>query len=789
MKVECSCGVKYEFELTEDMRARPIRFVCPSCGVDASEFVDALVRRELGQQTKPAGEPISMPLEQTASGLRTTKGVQLSAPTPSTEVTNSLPFCTKHPGEVAREKCYICSKPICPKCMELFGYVCSPLCKAKAASRGITLPVYKGQKSIVEARRWRKVVWTSSLAGGLLVAFVAVWFWYSWFGCMPKPIFSVRFAEPAYSGQSAFAGKLSDQIVFLHGGTLARYDLKSGKEIWSRKILERDLIQDAVDKQSKANKALLDRANSEAWEQMPKLPSAEQLAETIERQAAAALTLHARGENIWVASPAKLVRYNWQTGQSVKEVPVRARQGEPIYRETEVMQVGSDAGKIVVTHIDLASGETRSEELMDADSKLFSATELAGGSDNIHTKVQSPRPEKMAGLPSASPGSDANKPMDPARVAAQAQKMSLPEKIALPATLAANMNQQRALNELNSSRSPSVAPLTAQEPGFSFSLVPARDGFVEFSVKLLERRLVARSAMKAGSGRSALNGDVTAGRSMELASDMLNEMQRSNGGDVVQEDQSRYQVTLRRNGTAEVWTGEVVGPPKVYPLESVTVLAGDKTLIVLNETDQKLWQSTLAFKVPAEMNALDEESARYGCGPCVEHHGFLYVFDEGVLSAFDVKTGNARWRLPTVGIAGLFFDEHGMLYVNTTTASHESLKYSRQIDLSRKVVSVILKVDSRNGKILWSQQSSGLANYVSGNLILTSASFMPEEQEGVDTGFEKSPWLRIRRINPSNGREVWEHFQERAPLDIAFEKNTIRLVFKKEVQVLKYPTF
>jgi hypothetical protein len=128
-----------------------------------------------------------------------------------------------------------------------------------------------------------------------------------------------------------------------------------------------------------------------------------------------------------------------------------------------------------------------------------------------------------------------------------------------------------------------------------------------------------------------------------------------------------------------------------------------------------------------------------------------------------------------------------MLYVNSTTASHESLKYSRQIDLSQKVFSVVLKVDSRNGKILWSQESKGLINYLSGHILLTAASFMPEETDGPETGFEKSPWMRIRRLNPKNGREIWDHYQDRAPLDIAFSKNAIRLVFKKEVQVLKFP--
>jgi hypothetical protein len=46
--------------------------------------------------------------------------------------------------------------------------------------------------------------------------------------------------------------------------------------------------------------------------------------------------------------------------------------------------------------------------------------------------------------------------------------------------------------------------------------------------------------------------------------------------------------------------------------------------------------------------------------------------------------------------------------------------------------------------------------------------------------------VMIRRLNPSNGNVMWEHFQKRAPLDVHFDGNTIELVFKKEVQVLKF---
>jgi len=33
---------------------------------------------------------------------------------------------------------------------------------------------------------------------------------------------------------------------------------------------------------------------------------------------------------------------------------------------------------------------------------------------------------------------------------------------------------------------------------------------------------------------------------------------------------------------------------------------------------------------------------------------------------------------------------------------------------------------------------------------------------------------------------MWEHFQQRAPLDVQFDQNRIRMVFRKEVQVLQF---
>src|SRR5436190_5788381 len=205
MKVQCSCGAKYEFEITPEMARRPVQFVCPACATDASDFVDSLVRRELGQNTKPAGNPV--PVTGSAAAVpqvaKPRLGLRIDAPSPAAQAASEPSAegqpCLKHPGQVSTEKCHICSKPICPKCMELFGYFCSPLCKAKAASHGIQVPVFAGQKSVREARSWRKIVWVSSTAGAVVALFLGFWFWYSWFGSIPKSIFSVRFSEGAYA--------------------------------------------------------------------------------------------------------------------------------------------------------------------------------------------------------------------------------------------------------------------------------------------------------------------------------------------------------------------------------------------------------------------------------------------------------------------------------------------------------------------------------------------------------------------------------------------------------------
>src|ERR1039458_4539072 len=50
MKIQCSCGAKYAFDITPEMAQNPVKFVCPDCGLDSSDYVNRLVRVELMEQ-------------------------------------------------------------------------------------------------------------------------------------------------------------------------------------------------------------------------------------------------------------------------------------------------------------------------------------------------------------------------------------------------------------------------------------------------------------------------------------------------------------------------------------------------------------------------------------------------------------------------------------------------------------------------------------------------------------------------------------------------------------------
>jgi hypothetical protein len=503
--------------------------------------------------------------------------------------------------------------------------------------------------------------------------------------------------------------------------------------------------------------------------------NAAQLERTAKRLLQSQLRLRVTGRNIWVGRDNSLTHYDWDTGKALRTVTLPERAGKWITKGDDLAVYGDQS----VVHVNLASGDVKVERL---------------GGPGGGTLLASTPAASAGGLSAA----DYQKALDPQKVETQVQSLSTPGRLALPALLANAEHERQLENELNDDLShplpnPARGSPSPKLPLETSRMVPGSAGFAQFSARLLEEHFVTRDAMKAPPKKSVVNGQLTEGQTTEAANEMLNEMQRNRGGGTVTVNESKYQVTVHLPQSPDTpdWVGEVVGPPQLFVLKTVNVIAAGKQVIVLDKSNQPLWQARLTYDVPVQHRGAADASPQFGAGPCVEQDGTLYVYDQAVLTAYALNSGNARWRLPSVGIVGLFFDNHNDVYVNTTTGNPDDLKYSRQIDISRKTEAVLFKIDGRTGKILWRIQPGGFIAYLSGDYLYAVQSYDPsptDEEIGNDltAALQKRPFLSIARIRPRDGRVLWDYTEQRCPVDARFDKNSIQLIYKGEVQVLRY---
>ena len=774
MKIQCSCGTKVAFDVTPEMAHTRVEFVCPNCGLDSSDLVNELIQREFQEvapdvnQTPPPVETAASPVAQPPPVPRGPVRVAIAKPAPESESggTEHMKSCARHPGHLAIHNCLVCGKPICPQCMVLFGYVCSAFCRGQADLKGIKIPVYAGQRDEVNRRQWRKVGWMTGGVGALVAGFLGLWVWYAWFATVPSPDFSLRFEDSVQSGVIQLAA--DNQLVFVRSNLLVRCDPLTKQQIWSCCAVDEKQVADDLAERMKEIRVLRAKGDVPDWQ----IPSEQEMKETLEQWAMYSTELHVAGRNIWLATPQKLRRLDWDTGKVAAEIPISAKQ--VVSRRDEMMLVDdTDSGDTIVKHISYATGETREEKV-----------------PGLPRAPARPVPAR----PATTAGTGSTRGLDPGMIATQYQHMTYPARIALPATLSVARNQQEALRLMQDEEPgrETVMPL-----GGRFDLILTPEGPVRLQVRMLEEKYVTHQAMKDPPRKSVLNdGNLTVTRTAEVANEILNDMRRQATGGTVTEDQSRYQVTLQRPAVADVpeWRGEVVGPPALFSLKTVDVIAAGKGITVLDKRNKQLWQGTLHYPVRRRslwmLDQGGDDNPTSGQGPCVEHGDTLYVADAGTLTAFDLMTGTVRWRMESVGVSRLFFDDKEMLYASSTTATADKLKYSLQIDVTSSDRDVLIKVDTKSGKILWTAEVSGAVAYVSGRYIYTLGRHQPPEEEGglgiPGAGMMAPPYMRIGRINPKNGKLMWEYCQERCPLDVQFNQNTIVCLFRREVQVLKY---
>jgi hypothetical protein len=228
------------------------------------------------------------------------------------------------------------------------------------------------------------------------------------------------------------------------------------------------------------------------------------------------------------------------------------------------------------------------------------------------------------------------------------------------------------------------------------------------------------------------------------------------------------------------------GWPELFPLKTVDVVLGGKSMVALDKSGKKRWEAALTRGLGSYSRpAFTGEADPTGEGPVVEHADTLYFYDSAELLAFDLASGSTRWRFDSVGTSGLFFDDRGMIYVNTTTVSPGSKSGGGEAH------PMVFKLDSRTGKALWQREREGHVAYVSGKFVYTLESYAGDKDDadglpGLETVFHVPAFVRIRRLDPDNGRILWQHHQPRFPLDVQFDRNSFQVLFKKEVQVLKF---
>lgn len=648
-------------------------------------------------------------------------------------------------------------------------------------------PVLGGRRFILQRQFWRRVGLISGVAGVLIAAALAFWIWYAWIGSMPKACLTVAFDTISHSGSSRIVG--ADQIVFLHGGTLARYNLQTKQKVWSDELVSSQQVDEVLKQQDvESTEEEHQTGHASAAVLQPQNIREKYARISLEQQ----LVLHGVGENIWIANGNVLTHYEWDTGNVLQQITLTNSFGELVQEGDEFLAVGrADDGTQTVTHVNLNDGSIHTDE--------FSIPAAAPA-------VAQTAPPAAAPAEGGLPLNDQGRPLNPQRVEQQAQNMGYAGRLALPALLANSrhneqINQEISQEDRNSERQyrparqapASAAPSSPMFSPQSFTLVPDGNSYVAFASKLTQANFVQREAMKAPPAKSALdNSDLSAANETAAVNEQLNDIQRQNGGDKVTEDDSTYQVALRRPGSTEPdWIGEVVGPPQFFPLATVNVLAAGKTIMVFDKSNKRLWQDHFTYDVTGGDGQFYQ--SQFGQGPCVENNGTLYVFDQAVLTAYDPTTGNVRWRIPSVGVVGLFFDDKGMVYVNTTTGNPDDIKYSRQIDVDKQTAAVVMKVDPASGAILWKVTDGGFISYLSGKFIYASRYFDPGDEEDqysdATAGLTAPAYLKIIRINPANGHVMWEHDEAHAPVDIQFDHNLISIVLKKEVEVLRFFTF
>ncbi len=370
--------------------------------------------------------------------------------------------------------------------------------------------------------------------------------------------------------------------------------------------------------------------------------------------------------------------------------------------------------------------------------------------------------------------------------------------IELPAATITSTNVLAVMAAPASSKTPTTHPPTGQpttemdeidvRPSRRF--LPAGPNIAQVDVSLMRKNIVMEDAMRPRD-KPVMGADLKVTDVAAAFEEIQTDMRRQETGGKKAVDKSDYRVTLRRHlgaTKATDWTGMVIGPPKFFTTQTVDVLTAGQNIYIFDKNNQLLWQDTLAFPVgPVEVDPQNPES-----GPCIERLNTLYVADQGALRAFDLQTKKVKWTYITVGISRIQFDDEGMIYLTSTTASPDTIQYTQDVRITDRALPVLIKVNSQTGQEIWKLQKTQAAEFdahVSGKFIyLTTGNISSFDMlKAMETKSGEVPYhFRITRLNPKDGKPMWEFYRASQPQSVDFAQNQILVQWPNELQLLKY---
>jgi hypothetical protein len=439
-------------------------------------------------------------------------------------------------------------------------------------------------------------------------------------------------------------------------------------------------------------------------------------------------------DSIWICLGARVIKLNRATGEMKLTVPIIGQFQSFTPSDTSLLVVSAkNETTRLACRIDLASGEVSTDEI----------------------------------------------------VVPRAEKRAMPNELPPNVQPTAGVLLAQALDEQKFNK-----PLDAMSSEF-FS---TGANLVELRVKLLEPKVTFVQSIKPR-GPTHINSSLsTSSSTADVAEEVFNDIKRDQTGGVKGIDESRYEATIRRwIGAAPVeWKGEVTGVPMFFSLKTVDLLVAGQMLTVFDKENKKLFDAKPAYPVNGRYSP--ERWDRHSI-PAVEGNGGLYFFDEGVLTAFSLPSGEVRWRLTSVGISKVQFDDHGALYVDSTSGNPEDIQYSEQIKFEQ-AAPVLLKIDPSSGKILWQVAKEGQGAFLSGPFLYTASAqqggiaMANGLAEALNAPRPDAPvYFHIYRLDPADGKILWDFYREYAPAEFSFQQNRFLVRFGADVQVWKFLTF